>query len=70
MEIWFEGIIMDNCCHILFQISYIDNIGHLCHLRVLNLAGNDIAIVEDLSTMYSLTELNLRRNRITHVSVS
>ena len=66
-------LFLTNCvCNynvLLFKLRYIDNIGHLSHLRVLNLAGNNITVVEDLSGLSSLAELNLRRNRITHVSV-
>lgn len=42
----------------------IENLNHLAELRVLNLAGNQISNVDNLSGMDSLAELNLRRNRI------
>ena len=51
------------------QIRDISNLSYLIHLRVLNLAGNDISVVEDLNGLLSLAELNLRRNKITHVSL-
>ena len=35
--------------------------------RVLNLAGNNIATVENIGHLQSLTELNLRRNKIAQV---
>ena len=40
---------------------------HLTHLRVLNLAGNDISCATNLSGLQALAELNLRRNRITSI---
>lgn len=49
------------------QIRYIECLNHLTHLRVLNLAGNDITCVSSLVGLQVLAELNLRRNRITHV---
>ena len=49
---------------VFFQITRIENLGHLKELRVLNLAGNLIDYVDMLSGMDALTELNLRRNRI------
>ena len=48
----------------LFQITKIENLSHLTELRVLNLAGNSIELVDNLTGMDALTELNLRRNRI------
>ena len=51
----------------IFQISRIEKISHLTELRVLNLAGNEIATVTSLAGLESLTELNLRRNKITAV---
>jgi len=36
----------------------------LTDLRVLNLAGNMLSVVEGLSKLSALTELNLRRNSI------
>ena len=51
----------------LCQITEINNLNHLLELRVLNLAGNAISHVRNLQGMDSLTELNLRRNRITTV---
>lgn len=53
-----------NVFFILFQISNIENLNHLTELRVLNLAGNHIVHVDNLSGMDSLAELNLRRNKI------
>ena len=38
---------------------------HLSALRILNLAGNALTGLSDLSALSSLTELNLRRNAIT-----
>ena len=52
---------------LLFQIREISNLNHLCHLRVLNLAGNDITVLKGVSGLIALSELNLRRNRITQV---
>lgn len=52
---------------LLPQIRDIENLGHLAHLRVLNLAGNEIACVSGLTGLQALAELNLRRNRITLV---
>ena len=49
------------------QISKIERLNHLCELRVLNLAGNAIHLVENLSGLESLAELNLRRNKISAV---
>ena len=51
----------------LLQISKIERLNHLCELRVLNLAGNSIHLVENLSGLESLAELNLRRNKISAV---
>ena len=47
------------------QVREIEGLSHLSHLRVLNLAGNDISCVANLSGLQALAELNLRRNRIT-----
>jgi hypothetical protein len=44
-----------------------ENLTHMAELRVLNLAGNQISLVENVSGLNSLTELNLRRNKITQV---
>lgn len=55
------------CSLFIDQIRDITNLHHLTTLRVLNLAGNDISCVKQLSGLLSLTELNLRRNRITHM---
>jgi len=46
------------------QIHVVEGLQHLCDLRVLNLAGNCIEHVRNLSGLTSLVELNLRRNRI------
>lgn len=46
------------------QIIKIENLGHLTELRVLNLAGNEIVHVCNVSGMRALAELNLRRNKI------
>ena len=46
------------------QIIKIENLGHLTELRVLNLAGNEIVHVCNVSGMKALAELNLRRNKI------
>lgn len=46
------------------QIIKIENLGHLIELRVLNLAGNEIVHVCNVSGMRALAELNLRRNKI------
>ena len=58
-------------CHaislLLAQIREIENLTHLYHLRVLNLAGNNITCVSGLTGLQALAELNLRRNRITNV---
>ena len=55
----------------------IENLSHLVELRVLNLAGNEITVANNLSGLESLTELNLRRNKIgsvvsliTHYAIS
>ncbi len=37
------------------------------HLRILNLAGNDITSVTGLGHLHSLEEINLRRNRVSQV---
>ena len=42
----------------------VQGLQQLCDLRVLNLAGNCIEHVKNLSGLSSLVELNLRRNRI------
>ena len=55
------------CFSLVLQIRDIEGLGHLAHLRVLNLAGNEITCVSNLSALPALTELNLRRNRITLV---
>ena len=52
---------------LLFQVKEIENLSHLTQLRVLNLAGNEVTCVTGLTGLTSLAELNLRRNRITHV---
>ena len=52
---------------LVLQIRDIEGLGHLAHLRVLNLAGNEITCVSNLTGLQALTELNLRRNRITLV---
>ena len=49
------------------QICDVSGLGHLSHLRVLNLAGNEITVVSGLFELKSLTELNLRRNRVRQV---
>lgn len=49
------------------QIREMENLSHLTHLRVLNLAGNEIACASGLAGLTALAELNFRRNRITHV---
>ena len=49
------------------QIREIECLDHLSHLRVLNLAGNNITCVSGLARLQALAELNLRRNRITNV---
>ncbi len=71
MEIWYAMMMMvyvHMCmCVIIVQIRYIENLNHLTHLRVLNLAGNDLTCVSSLAGLQALAELNLRRNRITHV---
>lgn len=41
-----------------------DNLSHLKDLRVLNLAGNEITHAKNLAGLNSLTEINLRRNRV------
>ena len=52
------------------QIGAIDGLSTLSELRVLNLAGNQIAHLEArrLTGLTSLAELNLRRNLITSVA--
>ena len=55
------------CFSINLQIVKIENLGHLTELRVLNLAGNEIVNVCNVSGMRALAELNLRRNKITTV---
>ncbi len=68
METWYAWQCI--VCIDLFthpQIRYIECLNHLTHLRVLNLAGNDITCVSSLVGLQVLAELNLRRNRITHV---
>lgn len=52
---------------VLIQVREIEGLSHLTHLRVLNLAGNDISCVANLSGLQALAELNLRRNRITSI---
>ena len=49
------------------QIREVESLDHLTHLRVLNLAGNEITCVSSLAGLSALAELNFRRNRITHV---
>jgi leucine-rich repeat-containing protein 49 len=58
---------LDMHCH---QIGAIDGLSTLSELRVLNLAGNQIAHLEArrLTGLTSLAELNLRRNLITSVA--
>ena len=51
-----------------FQIREVENLSHLTHLRVLNLAGNELTCVTGLTGLTALAELNFRRNRITHVA--
>lgn len=51
-------------CSTNSQIIKIENLGHLTELRVLNLAGNEIVHVCNVSGMRALAELNLRRNKI------
>lgn len=51
----------------VFQITKIENVNHLCDLRVLNLARNLLSHVDNLNGLDSLTELNLRHNQITSV---
>lgn len=51
----------------LSQIREVEDLGHLSHLRVLNLAGNEITCASSLTGLTALAELNFRRNRITHV---
>lgn len=36
-------------------------------LRVLNLSNNQIEVIENISGLKSLTELNLRKNRISSI---
>lgn len=77
-RVWAVGnetviLLLDRCvlCTVtifFFQIREIVNLSHLGHLRVLNLAGNDISVLEGVSGLHSLSELNLRRNKITHVT--
>ena len=55
------------CVFVCVKIREVENLCHLSHLRVLNLAGNDITCVTGLAGLTALTELNFRRNRITHV---
>ena len=57
----------DVCMFGLVQIKEVEGLGHFSHLRVLNLAGNEITVVHQMKGLLSLTELNLRRNRITHI---
>ena len=52
---------------VTLQISDVSGLSHLSHLRVLNLAGNEITVVSGLFELTSLTELNLRRNRVRQV---
>lgn len=49
------------------QIAKIENVNHLCDLRVLNLARNLLSHVDNLNGLNSLTELNLRHNQISFV---
>ncbi|ELK03534.1 Leucine-rich repeat-containing protein 49 [Pteropus alecto] len=49
------------------NIAEIENVNHLCDLRVLNLARNLLSHVDNLNGLDSLTELNLRHNQITFV---
>ncbi|MEJ1288750.1 leucine rich repeat containing 49 [Cricetulus griseus] len=49
------------------NITKIENVNHLCDLRVLNLARNLLSHVDNLNGLDSLTELNLRHNQITFV---
>ena len=57
----------DNSLIVSVQICDVSGLGHLSHLRVLNLAGNEITVVSGLFGLQSLTELNLRRNRVRQV---
>ena len=45
------------------QIVKIENLAHLTELRVLNLAGNEIVNICNVSGMKALAELNLKRNK-------
>ena len=49
------------------QIVKIENLAHLTELRVLNLAGNEIVNICNVSAMKALAELNLKRNKISTV---
>jgi len=51
----------------LYQITEIEGLQGLQHLRILNMAGNDITCVSGLAHLHSLEEINLRRNRVTNV---
>lgn len=48
------------------QLTHINGLNSLSELKVLNLAGNQIRFVgtTDFSSLVSLQELNLRRNKI------
>ena len=59
----------DKRCIFITQVREIEGLSHLSHLRVLNLAGNDISCVANLSGLQALAELNLRRNRITSMVI-
>jgi Leucine-rich repeat (LRR) protein len=50
------------------QIELIQGLDHLKALRVLNLAGNTITRLERVHGLASLTELNLRRNKLSEVA--
>lgn len=56
-----------NKLFIFFKITKIENLSTLKDLRVLNIAANEIKIVENLTGLNSLVELNLRRNKIEEI---
>lgn len=49
------------------KIPCIENLKNLHELRVLNIAANLLKKVENLDGLYSLVELNLRRNQIAEI---
>ena len=65
--LWRYGHHRCTCVFLILQVREIEGLNHLTHLRVLNLAGNDISCVTNLSGLQALAELNLRRNRITSI---